>query len=1530
MKLKSRQRHLRHQKHRLHLKQTHPHPRGSTLLIVMVLMGMLSLLGVIFYVFSAQERSNAEYYSEGSKETSDPGLDADVLFDWALEQIIVGTDSRLKNSVLWGSRHSLLSNAVGFSNHRPDPSAQPFNGEGVNVIYDSATGKLGVDQNRNGLIDDPTVNAGEPDNRFLLNFVDSPAASPTLFEPQLTNGGWPQTDVGYTYPDINNVFLCYVGKVRDNNGVVHQVVKPSYMVPGLFRAAATSAPNASWYNDPNTAQQVMRGHPNHYYVPPTASPANPAPRYLTNAQAASVIGPGATGFPGIPMNGTFPVLGTSLGRIGAYSVVDISGTYPPNEPVELDYDNDGDGICESILMDLDFPPQQDAKGKLFVPLFLITIHDLDSLLNLNVHGNLAKILYGPTDISNGLATTAVASGGSGNWFGTDSADGKFYFVSQSNLGLGPAEINPIWALNRRIGVDDTFTFTEHQNFFGNAPTAVTSGTSPSWGESGNMEFLWSKIGRFQKSPFDLFVGAYGEPAVLYAATNNGSGPVNSTAGGRVLPRPGLSLADDQGDIGEGQSIPPYYQHPLDFTGQGTSQSGPKAVAWATPAGGADPANRWIKYSKYADNNPSVIQWGQAAGLMANSITQGLGDDPYEVITYPTDNRDFDSLFSAEELLFLMLNNSEVDKLNLNSRLANLLPFNFDKKKGTNSRAEYIRRKFTVSSNDRKSFSLPVSPRSGNEYNLDANTNTLKFPPQFGSVSRYSTAPLAEDPFRPSVRYMMEIEINGQQNTFRPQRKLSLNGLLTGDSQNPLAFRPLTSHPDDPGTTPITTIYTPTSMPAYPPKDAPSQEFWARRDRQQLARDIYVLLYLVGHGVDTVNTTTTGAYTPAQCAEMAQFAVNLVDAMDRDSVITRFEYDVDLSNGWNLDDDPYTSPSTTPPVTETDRAEVYGVERLDLSISETMIIRTAAISPAANHDATFYDDSAQHHFAYAELYNQSPFDVNLTNNETWQLVMKQPGAFERRLSFKSGANKIPSGQRFTVGSADADLGGMAPGKSIFKLDPNWVSGTPDFTMSATWIAPYQKQINSGATKGLDLIDVVAPTTAFRVEDGATPASDLTGTVGSFAAALSTADPTKPTIFQLRRRAHPTRSYLSSSSVNDNDNPWVVVDEMTLPTFGTFTLATAMDDKTKIQMALNAVNGSKERFEPFGVATENQKSPNSMGNNNTLSNVNTNAVNPFTVWQPHFDRDYASIIELFNVPVISPGKMTRYWAEGVKAPENQTTPYSGAAYFLNPNTAVPNRWHRLLEFVEIPTRMNKNLGVGTEFTIPRVPGRMNLNTLRYTENFAALLDDPRYFSLDMSGVTAGKDQPPTMPDATGEARDWWSQFLASRDAVDFYAANNSGITMHLPGLPGSKPFRSLADVSYTASGGTKTASVEDTILRSLPIDSKRRLLEVGNSGEHTANSIDPIIRHRLLAKIAGNTTTRSNCFAIFISVKYFSAGADPAYNGAIRIGGPYNGKAEPEHRGFFVVDRSKLEQGKYTGSANYDFRAFIDFRKTIQTQ
>jgi hypothetical protein len=1555
------------QRHRNRIRRPHQQRRGSSLLIVMVLMGMLSLLGVIFYLFAAQERSNAEYYSEASKELEDPGLDADVLFDWALEQIIVGTDARLKNSMLWGSRYSLVSNLVGFSTHRPDPTMQPFNGEGVNVIFDVNTGVLGVDQNRNGLIDDP-ANAGEPDNRFLLNFVDSPAAQ-NLNERPLTNGSFPQPDAGFTYPDINSPFLCYVSKVRDQNGNLHRVVKPSYMVPGVLRPTSTSTTNLSWYSDTNVKARVMRAHPGHQYVPPTQSPASPAPRYIaTPAEATSLLGAGGQVFPQSPMDSTYDTTGggagavVTSGRMGIYTYVDTTGAL---ETVEFDYDNDGDGINESILIDLDFPPQQDASGKMFVPLFLVTIHDLDALMNMNAHGNLSKVLYGPADIASGLATTPISSGGTGAWFGTDTSNGNFYFLSQSNLGLSPSEVNPLWALNRRVGIDDTFTFTQHSAVFGSAPTLVSSGTSPMWGETANMEFFWSKVGRYQTAPTrDLFVGVYGEPSVLYNASTGGS---FATAGGQVLPRPGYSLSDDNGDLTEGQGYYPYFQHPLDYTGQGSyifGSTGPltKKISFATPAGTADPANRWIKYSKYNNANPATIKWGLGAGLMTGTLTQGLGDDASEVAYYATDNRDADSLLTSDEMLYLQLNNSEIDRLNVTSRLANLLPFNFDKTKGTNSRAESIRRKFTTQSNDRKSFSLPYAPtRFANEYNVDSNTGTSKFPPQFGSVVRYATTALAEDPFRPAVRSLLEIEVNGQQNITRPQRKLSLNGILTGGTTTPMSFRPLTPHPDDPGAAPITATYSPTNLPVYPPasSDYVAQEYWARRDRQQLCRDIYVLLYLLGvSDAATISPTATGAYTPAQCAQMAQFAVNLVDAMDKDVVMTRFEYDLDLSNGWSLDDDPYTSSTTTPPSSETaaERGEVFGVERLDMSISEAMIVRTEAMTPSGDHPATFYPDGTQHHFAYVELYNQSPFDLTFDDKAAWQVVMKQTGKFERRLSFKSGAMVVPAGSRYTIGSAEADLGGMPPGKSIFKLDPNWVSGTPDFTTMATWMAPYLQPINNGSTKGLDLLDVTTPTSTFIVEDNANPPNDLTTTTGAWVTQLSTADPTKPVNFLLRRRLHPTRTRTSPLTVaSENDNPWVTVDQMNLPKFGTFTLATSTDDKTKIQTALNAVSGSFERFEPFGgtaanvtfPTNESQHPPSGVGSNNTLSALNSTAVNPFTVWQPHFDRDFASIIDLFFLPLTGPDTLTANLVDTFKtAPENQTTPYSASAMILNPASATfPNRWHRLLEMIEVPTRTNRNLGIAPELSIPRVPGRINLNTLRHPENWAGLLDDARYFYLDMTvgTVPAGSDNPPYMPDTLGDRTDWWRSFLISRDGIDPYASNTASLSIPVPGLPGlastttpgSKPFRSLSDVSFTALGGTKTPSVEDTILRNLPDDvslaQKRRLVEIGNNGEHaTFTAIDPLIRNRLLAKMANNSTTRSNNFAIFVSVKYFAAASDPAYGGAIRIGGPLNGKPEPEHRGFFVVDRSKLEQGKYTGSANYDFRAFIDYRKTLATQ
>ena len=50
-------------------------------------------------------------------------------------------------------------------------------------------------------------------------------------------------------------------------------------------------------------------------------------------------------------------------------------------------DNDGDGVPDSVWVDLGLPVRATADGRLYKPLFAILCVDLDGRLNLNAHGN---------------------------------------------------------------------------------------------------------------------------------------------------------------------------------------------------------------------------------------------------------------------------------------------------------------------------------------------------------------------------------------------------------------------------------------------------------------------------------------------------------------------------------------------------------------------------------------------------------------------------------------------------------------------------------------------------------------------------------------------------------------------------------------------------------------------------------------------------------------------------------------------------------------------------------------------------------------------------------------------------------------------------------------------------------------------------------------------------------------------------------------------------------------------------------------
>ncbi len=92
---------------------------------------------------------------------------------------------------------------------------------------------------------------------------------------------------------------------------------------------------------------------------------------------------------------------------------------------QWDVDNDGDGVTDSVWVDLGMPVRATTDGRLYKPLFAILCVDLDGRLNLNAHGSLPQ-----TDTAN-YGNPIFPIGG------TLAVGG----VSARGQGLGPADIN---------------------------------------------------------------------------------------------------------------------------------------------------------------------------------------------------------------------------------------------------------------------------------------------------------------------------------------------------------------------------------------------------------------------------------------------------------------------------------------------------------------------------------------------------------------------------------------------------------------------------------------------------------------------------------------------------------------------------------------------------------------------------------------------------------------------------------------------------------------------------------------------------------------------------------------------------------------------------------------------------------------------------------------------------------------------------------------------------------------------------------
>jgi hypothetical protein len=1345
-----------------------------------------------------------------------------------------------------------------------------------------------------------------------------------------------------------------------------------------------------------------------------------------------------------------------------------------------DADADGSGIKEAIWLDLDFPIQEDHDGNKFIPLWAITIYDADGLLNLNAHGN----VFGNTNLM----------------LGPDPADppfGNWSPISRSNMGIAPSEVNPLWGFTSGYYGDDVVgnPFDQHEAFYGRQPQ--------SWLEAANMEWWYLNMGRPEYdtatgSVVDAFRGRWGDLDRLAQGV--------STRNPLDFPRPGRPGIDDNNTEAEAHHVPEVggitsaqqFDHPLDYRGSGRGYVLDTAANRFVPRrqqAGPNGLNGWLAYEGF-DNGlvngvPTNILsiWGQAFGgaLLPNPTPNSTRiDEPSEVIHFGGRwASEFDKLFNWDDLAYLHLSDEDNEELDLASRLKRLAPHNLglDTNDGASARAELIRKMYTVESWNLENFDVPwfgggesnppANPMNpGNRFTREWTATAghpndhlqaqFRFPPVFAGTVAYGPG----DPFRPELRYTLEVIANRllyeQDGTAidarRAQRRLRFNQILDVNPQTGEVFyRDLIPHPVNAGASASNDQSTGSAL----------REFRARVDRQRLCRDIYVLLYTLGGGHDGRNYMAESnapdingnrpLYTDEQLREMAQFAVNMVDALDRDNVITKFEYQKDLGPrlsdpddpdspmlfGWQLDDDPATEdfPRYDPtdprydrnyPEDGLERGVVYGVEAQRLTISEALVIYARpAGDPPQDHEATLHNDTQARVFSYIELRNPNPFPVSFQGG-AWQIVIEQntptpDPQFTRKLTLLANAGEVPAGELYLIGSAsDADTLNPTNSEpfSEFWADPEHAGGVPDWDANTHRLAP--RVSLQGNPNALDVINSFdASGNVFRLLDG----NDMEVTTNDGLINPQTLpDPGMTSTSRriiLRRRAHPTRTTPALlDDEYDAENPWIEVDRMVIHSdnpdidgnFGLVMLDLQPGETGALLLQKLRDLRSQERRQPLNrvdqegyplAAYPDDARVNSLGQDNEISiNPAFGGYGPtgvFPLYQQHFDRPFASSIDLLNVPLYAPHELTRWLAVSQTQPENQyqqtanpdaPMPISdfgralmASAKFLRPehpwntyyrrpmNDTDPtqvrrrfdNRWHRLLSFVEVPTRSHRHPNLPERLKY-RKPGQINWNTVRYPEVLAGLLDEPEVIQPGQPGVPPlPNDLRPLNPLDKTQARylrlggigqggrDWWREFLYSRDRgrleLEELASMESGVAPNpdplanlllLPGTQYSMPFRSFGynaeTLEYFASVGVPynpgVYNIEHTMLRRSPSGndgSHRRLFELPAGDSYN--------RHRVLSKIVGNSTTRSNVFYVFIKVDYFEVVEDD--NGQPHIGGMM--EESPGYRGFFVVDRSlaperirpdhfttpQVDPAYYHINDKFNFRTLVRHRLHLPT-
>jgi hypothetical protein len=216
-------------------------------------------------------------------------------------------------------------------------------------------------------------------------------------------GGLGCANEDYDAPDYQNLHMAWMvpasGLLQNSSSIGYATVLPSYHRPDLINYWLYRTRNEK--NDPNWSWVDPSAKENHR--DPITGVSIPDGLWLLRH---IMLRPNPIDHPNFSGGNSQLALGNAdwqemlTGRSGSLGT-GLSDTNSSSRQfvIPWDVDNDGDGRPDSVWIDLGYPVQSTADGRLYKPLFAILCVDLDGRLNVNTAGTTESIPNPPSTLS---------------------------------------------------------------------------------------------------------------------------------------------------------------------------------------------------------------------------------------------------------------------------------------------------------------------------------------------------------------------------------------------------------------------------------------------------------------------------------------------------------------------------------------------------------------------------------------------------------------------------------------------------------------------------------------------------------------------------------------------------------------------------------------------------------------------------------------------------------------------------------------------------------------------------------------------------------------------------------------------------------------------------------------------------------------------------------------------------------------------------------------------------------------------------